>query len=153
MSRLPQIIEQIEAIVKPMFENTEIQLVELNVKFRQRVVWIQLLIDKPFGGITMDECTRFNKMLVRGIEDQKVLTEDYEIEVSSPGLDRPLKTKSDFARATNKAIRVLLKEAFLDKWEYSGVMKKLQEDNLIIECDNSELSIPLEKIMKATHIV
>ncbi len=86
---LEEIQEKIGPLAKKLCEAQGIELVELNVKGRPNDVNIQILADKPSGGITIGECVILNKSLVAAIEQEGFLPREiFSLEVSSPGIDR-----------------------------------------------------------------
>ena len=143
---------QIEDIIKPFVEDRLLELVEISVKPRNKSVMIQILADHPKGGITVDECAAINRYLVGEI-DQRQLVNDYTVEVSSPGLDRPLKTTKDFFRVVGREVRFHLLEPVEDKREYAGIIQEIQDSCVVVRLTQGTIVIPLEKIGKATQIV
>jgi len=81
--------EKIEPIAKKIFEAQGMDLIELKVTGNRRDVRIQVIADKPSGGINIGECVIINKSLVAAIEQEKFLPREiFSLEVSSPGIDR-----------------------------------------------------------------
>ena len=87
---IEDIKQKVEILAKKVFEAQGMDLVELNVKGHANDVQIQILADKPSGGINMGECVILNKSLVAAIEQEQFLPREiFSLEVSSPGIDRP----------------------------------------------------------------
>jgi ribosome maturation factor RimP len=81
--------EKIELLVKRICRESGAQMVELNIKGNPNDLYIQILADKPGGGITIGECVIINKSVVAAIEQEKFLPrETFSLEVSSPGIDK-----------------------------------------------------------------
>ena len=146
------ITAQIEDIIKPFIEDRLLELVEISVKPRNKSVMIQILADRPYGGITVDECAAINRYLVGKI-DECQLVNDYTVEVSSPGLDRPLKTTKDFLRVIGREVRFYLLEPVENKREYAGIIQEIQDNCVVVQSTEGTIVIPLEKIGKATQII
>jgi len=86
---LETIKQMIEPLAKKVIEQTGTVLVELNVTGHRNDIHIQVLADKPGGGINVRECVIINKSLVASIEQEKLLPREiFSLEVSSPGIDR-----------------------------------------------------------------
>ena len=113
---LEELTRQVQALIMPSITDRALELIELTVKRRGRTAVVNALVDHPEGGITVDECSQINRALVRELEAARILGEDFEVDVASPGLDRPLKTARDFARKTGHSVRVHLREAYDEKW-------------------------------------
>lgn len=144
---------QIEEIALPFLQNLQVEIVEFHLRPHKGKIFIDILADKPKGGITLYECSLINKHIIQRIEEGNLISEDYIVEVSSPGLDRPLKSPRDFSRVMGRRVRVILQEAILEKSEYAGVVKSVNEKEVLINFKNNIVNIPLEKIVKAVQIV
>lgn len=129
------------------------ELVELVIVRRGRVVHVEAFIDKESGGITIDECSLVNKQLSGYIEEKNLIAEDYVVEVSSPGLDRPLKTKKDFLRVKGFQARFHLNEMLEGKKEYMGVVLEVNDQAVKIENKKMTMEIQYNKIHKAVLIL
>ena len=87
---MEDIRQKIEPLAKKIFEAQGMDLIELKVTGHSRDVHIQVIADKPSGGINIGECVILNKSLVAAIEQEKFLPREiFSLEVSSPGIDRP----------------------------------------------------------------
>ena len=101
------------------------------------------------GGITLQECGRLNRAMRDAIEAQNLIAENYTLEVSSPGLDRPLKTTGDFLRVMGREVHIFLLEPIGNKFEYTGIVSKIENENLTIDTSQEEVFIPIQNINKA----
>ena len=145
--------EKIEQLISPFLAELDVILVDLKVHQQRNQVAIEVLADKINGGITLDECTRLNRKIAEAIENQNLLAEPYTLEVSSPGLDRPLKTGQDFLRAFGREVRFFLAQPVQNKIEYTGVVNKMEGEEVIIDTTGGTIIIPLKVINKANHII
>src|SRR3989338_7025429 len=93
----------IEQIIKPIVSESRIELVELTCRAHAGKLLIRLLVDKP-GGVTIAQCARVNQRVSQALDEANLISESYTVEVSSPGLDRPLVSKRDFERALGEMI-------------------------------------------------
>ncbi len=144
---------RMEKEILKMVDELSLDLVEFTMKMRGRTVFINVLADRLTGGITVDECSRLNKRINRYIEEQGLYGDDFAVEVSSPGLDRPLTTVRDFLRVQGKPVVFYLQEPFLGKKEYSGEILRVNKNIVTIKVKDEEKSIPFEKINKAVQIL
>src|SRR5580698_6637972 len=102
---LEEIQKNIETLTQKVFKETGMELIELKIGGHKNDVRIEITADKPSGGITIGECAILNKTLVAAIEQENVIPpEIFSLELSSPGLDRPLVTRKDFMRFTSQEI-------------------------------------------------
>ena len=148
-----ELTAQLEKLVKQVTDELSTELVELNIKERGKTIVIDIIADKPGGGITIDECTSINKHVVGSVEEKQWFGEDFVVEVSSPGLDRTLKTFNDFARAVGRKVRIHISEPIEGKLEHHGKILGVQDDQILIQNKDKTITIPLELISKAVQII
>lgn len=147
---------KIYEIANRVSQEQGLELVEVKIGRHKKDVLIQILADKPQGGIVLEECALLNRSIVESIDKEAFFSEDgYSLEVASPGLDRPLLTSKDFSRNLNSFIKVWLKEKVANKIEYTGVIKSVTQENVILSTgkDLKEITIPIDKIMKGLLVI
>jgi ribosome maturation factor RimP len=144
---------RLEGVINPLLGESGLDLVNLKVNRQGRDVVIEILADRPRGGITISECTRVNRQLVQRIEEEKLLGEEYSVTVSSPGIDWPLQTRKDFLRVLNRTIRFMLTEPVDERLEYEGKLERVDDDQVAIDVRKSLVIIPMDKIKKAVQII
>jgi len=102
--------QRIEQVVSPLAQALQVELVEISCLGKGAGSCIRITIDKP-GGVGIQDCEALHHSLSRALDVLDPIPYAYRIEVSSPGLDRPLKHRQDYQRALNKLIRVRLLDA------------------------------------------
>lgn len=144
-------IERIKEISIPFLSLIDAELVDVRIVNASGRITVTLLADKPGGGITLDECGRLNRQLSETLDAQDIFASSYVVEVSSPGIDRPLKTKGDFNRALHKVVRFFLSEKVNGKLEWAGPVERVDETCVYINVNGQELAIALSIINKARY--
>ena len=96
--------EKILSLVEPYLASQNFDLIDLQVKSINKDFMIEILVDKPRGGISIGECAGVNRAIANLFEQENILKADYMLEVSSPGIDRPLTSVKDFLRSYGKDI-------------------------------------------------
>lgn len=129
------------------------ELIEVIYRFENGRNVLRALVDRPTGGITLDECAGLNRELGQLLEERAVLPEQYVLEVNSPGLDRPLRTQRDFARNEGKEIKVFLTEPINGRIEIDGTAGGVTGKELTLLTSKGPVAIPFEKINKAKLII
>lgn len=143
----------IRSIVEDCLMSQALDLVDLIYRDEGRGLVLRLLVDRPEGGITIEECARINREVSR-ILDEKAILARYLLEVSSPGLDRPLETKADFLRCINRQAMFFLNEEIEGRLQLEGSIAKAEEDAVYINTgENKIVKIPLLKIVKAKQVI
>lgn len=140
-------------LAQPLFDASGVELIELNIRRQGGEVMVQILADRPYGGISLEECSYLNRKVVDTIDAKGIIAQEYSLEVSSPGLDRPLKTRKDFLRVLHQEIRFVLTGRVGEKGEYTGILKEVLEDSVRIETEKyGEMTIPIGNILKAVQV-
>jgi ribosome maturation factor RimP len=147
---LEEIKDKLSSLAAPLCEAAGADLIELNVRRQGREIAIQILADRPAGGITIEECSLINRKMAETIDLTGTLPpEEYSLEVSSPGLDRPLKTRKDFLRVINQEVRFLLDGPWQGKQEYTGVLTEITDAAVVASTEKyGIIEIPVDKILK-----
>jgi ribosome maturation factor RimP len=120
------------------------EFVDLELVNRGR--FVRVYIDKP-GGVTVDDCANVSNQLTRVFEVEDV---DYDrLEVSSPGLDRPLKKATDFVRFAGQVAQLRLRVPQDGRRTVTGVLRELSDEILGIEVEGKLVSVALDNLEKA----
>lgn len=140
--------QQIEALVAPVIEEKGLELVDVEY-VKEGVHWyLRLYIDKE-GGVDLDDCTNVSHSVSEILDQKDPITQAYMLEVSSPGLERPLKKDEDFERFQGKLARISTKEPFQGYKEFTGYLMGLVEDEVVLEYEKETIKIPRSLIEKA----
>lgn len=145
--------KNLETLAAPVFAEAGVDLIELNVRRQGGEVVVQILADFPSGGINLEQCSLLNRTMVDLIDQNMTIDQEYSLEVSSPGLDRPLLTRKDFARVLHQEIRCVLKQPVAGKREHTGILKEVKETEVCVDTQRyGEVLIPLEHIQKSVVV-
>lgn len=130
-----------------------LELIDLIYRPEGKRLVITVLADKPLGGITLRECALLCRQLKTLLEEKDIIDGDYVLEVSSPGLDRSLKSQKDFSRSLNKEVVFFLNDLVNGKCQWQGLISKVDEAVVFIQAQGEVLEIPLIKINKAQLVI
>ncbi|HHY28378.1 MAG TPA: ribosome maturation factor RimP [Desulfitobacterium dehalogenans] len=142
------IMEQVEAIIAPVITEQGLELVDVEYVKEGAHWYLRIYIDKE-GGVDIDDCTNVSHLVSEVLDKHDPIAQAYMLEVSSPGLERPLKKDEDFERFTGKLVRVLTKEAYQGYKEFTGYLVGLIEDDIVLEYEKERMSIPRSIVDKA----
>ena len=145
--------ERIQQYIEPIISEQDLEIVEFSAHRHGKTIAVVLIVDYLECGINIDECSMINKEVAKLIEEEHLLVGDYTVEVSSPGLDRPLLTYKDFKRVAGKKVKFHLKDRLDNKIEHDGVVKEVMEENVVVDLKEKTLNIPLSLIQKAVQII
>ena len=142
----------VESLIKEFLSAQALDFVELSFRREGRNLVLRLLVDRPEGGITMGECTEVNRRLGEILEEKNLISDRYILEVNSPGLDRPLKTRKDFSRCVNRQVKFFLAEPINGKIETEGLIQEVFDDGVDVLSSAGITRIPYAAIHKAKQL-
>ena len=148
-----EVLNNVEALIVPILRNDQYCLVKIDFYLKSGRQVIKLLVDKIDGGISLDECTRLNQKIGDIIEMEGIIEQDYDLEVSSPGMDRYLVSREDFMRCLNRRVRIFLKEPQGKISEISGVIILVTETALELDSGGCVQRVVFDRIKKAKQEV
>ena len=143
-----EIMDRVKAVADSILTSEDMELVEVDYR-REPVGWVlRLTIDKK-GGVTLDDCTRISQEMGRSLDIEDLISNPYHLEISSPGLDRPLKNERDFIRFSERSIRVKTIDPIGKQKSFKGKLRKCLEGRIEMETDMGIVEIPLSNIARA----
>jgi len=147
-----ELVPGLEDLLKDFLNVQGLELVELSCHHEGRNLVIRLLVEKPEGGITIGECVKVNRRIGDLFEEKDIIRESYVLEVNSPGLDRPLKTKQDFSRCRGRQVKFFLIEPINGKIEMDGLISQVLEDAVEVKVELGVCNVAFSKIHMAKQI-
>lgn len=133
----------VEEVVADIIKGSDLELVDVEF-VKERDWYLRVFLDKA-GGIEIEDCRRVSEALEKKLDELDPIEQSYYLEVSSPGLDRPLKKAQDFLRHTGDMVEVHTFTPLNGQKEFVGELLGLQEGVIKILQDNQEIAIPQEK--------
>lgn len=138
--------QKTEALLLPLMEEHHFELVDVEFVKEAGTWFLRAYIDKP-GGITIDDCELISRALSDLLDEKDFIEEAYILEVSSPGLGRPLKKDKDLARSLGESVEVRLFRAVEKQKEFTGILKNWDKDTVTLEFeDEAEMTIERSNI-------
>lgn len=138
-------------IVEPVVQSLGCELWGLEYHPGRRRGVLRIYIDKP-GGVTLDDCERVSRQVSSVLDVEDPIPNEYNLEVSSPGMDRPLYTLAQFAEFAGERVKVRLREAFEGRRQFSGLLTGIEGDEVKVVVEDEEYLLPIESIEKANVV-
>ncbi|OUQ52606.1 ribosome maturation factor RimP [Lachnoclostridium sp. An118] len=130
--------QKTEEILLPIVEKNGFELVDVEYVKEGGNWYLRAYIDKP-GGINVDDCEIVSRELSDILDEKDFIDEAYILEVSSPGLGRPLKKEKDFKRSLGQEVEVRTYRMMDRKKEFTGILKDHDKDTVTIEMEDGSL--------------
>ena len=143
-----EVIERVHRLVGSVFLSEGLELVEVEYRREARGWVLRLYVDKE-GGITLDDCAKISREIGRNLDVEDLIATPYILEVSSPGLTRPLKTEKDFMKYRNRLVKVRTSQPVENRRQFMGRLRGVGEERIQIEVDGKVFLVPLSFIAKA----
>lgn len=137
--------EKTEALIQPLLEERGFELVDVEYVKEGSDYYLRVYIDKE-GGITIDDCVDVSRAFNEILDREDYISDAYIFEVSSPGLDRPLKKEKDFARSIGERVLVKTYQKIDKAKEFYGILKAYDNSTVTIEGEKGEMVIERKNI-------
>lgn len=145
MSKRDTYESRTEALILPILDSNGFELVDVEYVKEGGSWYLRAYIDKP-GGIAVDDCELVSRALSDLLDKEDYIEEAYILEVSSPGLLRPIKKDKDFQRNMGKDVEIHLFKMVDKKKEFVGTLKAYDADTVTIELDDEEKTFVRKEI-------
>lgn len=129
--------QKAETLLLPIMEQHGFELVDVEYVKEGSNWYLRAYIDKE-GGITVDDCEAVSRVFSDKLDEADFIDEAYIMEVSSPGLGRPLKKEKDYRRSVGKELEIRTYRAIDKKKEFYGILKSYDENSVTIENEEGE---------------
>ena len=126
-----------EELLLPIMEEYQFELVDVEYVKEGGTWYLRAYIDKP-GGITVDDCETVSRKLSDLLDEKDFIDDTYILEVSSPGLGRPLKKDKDFARSIGEEVEIRTFRAIEHEKEFTGILLNYDKEKLVLELEDKE---------------
>lgn len=146
---MDSIKNKVSSIIEPVINTLGIELVEIELNKMRGEALLRIFIEKE-GGITIDDCEHVSRDVAAVLEVEDPIPSSYVLEVSSPGLDRPLKAPKDFKRFAGKKARVTTLEPIDKQTFFVGEIDEAGDSEIVLLLpENKKITIPYNTISKA----
>nr|WP_300209156.1 ribosome maturation factor RimP [uncultured Anaerostipes sp.] len=148
MAKHAEIEERTEALVLPIIEEHHFELVDVEYVKEGADWYLRVYADKE-GGINIDDCVLISRALEAKLDAENFIEDAYILEVSSPGLGRPLKKEKDYLRSIGKSIDIKLYQAKEKQKEFTGILKEYSNGHIILTIDEEDITFETKGIAMA----
>ncbi|MGE6378098.1 ribosome maturation factor RimP [Peribacillus muralis] len=147
-----KVTEVVEELALPILDELQLELVEVEYVKEGKSWFLRVYIDKETG-VDIDDCGNVSEKLSEKLDEVDPIPQNYFLEVSSPGAERPLKKEKDFLNAIGKNVYIKTYEPILDEKEFEGILISFDGNEVTLEVRiktrKKTIVIPFEKVAKA----
>ncbi|KEF30590.1 MAG: ribosome maturation factor RimP [Gammaproteobacteria bacterium] len=145
-------LTQLEDLLRPVVEGLGYEFWGLEFRSQGRHSLLRVFIDDVENGIGIDDCEKVSRQISGVMDVEDPIQVEYTLEVSSPGMDRPLFRPEQYQAFVGHKVEIRLRMAFEGRRKYLGLIKGVEGDEVVIVVDDHEYLLPFDSIEKA-HIV
>jgi ribosome maturation factor RimP len=143
-----KIIDIIRDYAEPLLAEMELELVEIQFR-REGHGWVLRLFIDSENGVTIDDCAAVSREISAYLDVEDLIEHAYHLEVSSPGLERPLKKKDDFVRFAGRNVKIKLHEPLDGQKVFTGILQGMEEGSVVLLVDDVPLRLRMDHIARA----
>jgi ribosome maturation factor RimP len=140
--------DQLRELLGPVVEGLGYELWELEYGTRPGGALLRAYIDSP-DGIAVEDCERVSRAISEKLDEADPIENEYTLEVSSPGLDRVLRTPEHFARFAGERVKLEMSQAVNGRKRFAGRLKDVSGGEIALEVDGATVRLPIAGIHKA----
>ena len=149
-----QLRDDLSRRLRALLEEEAFDLWDLEVTFQSGRTVVQVTVERPGGGVTLDECAYWNRKLGHYLEAENVLPGSYVLEVGSPGIERTLTRPEHYARYVGSSLEVKLHDPREGRRTYRGELRAAGPESIVVEdSEAGTVSLPHAAIRKSHLIV
>ena len=149
MSSGDQVLRQ---LLEPVVEALDCELWGIELQMGGKAKLLRIFIDRDEDGIGIDDCERVSRQASAILDVEDVIAGEYVLEVSSPGMDRPLYELDHYARYLGEQISLRLRFPYEGRRNFKGQLRSIEGDEIVVVVADNEFLFPVEGIEKANLV-
>ncbi len=143
--------ERLEDLVRPVVEALNLQLWGVEYSSQGRCTVVRIFIDNT-EGVNLSDCESVSRQVGSLFDVEDPIAGEYQLEVSSPGLDRPLFNEDQYSKFVGHEVKVTLRTPFEGRRKFKGLLRAVADGKISIVLDEHEYILPLESVEKANIV-
>jgi ribosome maturation factor RimP len=149
--RVSSKLEQLQALLAPVVEALGYECWGLEFMSQGRHSLLRIYIDHA-NGVLVEDCEKVSRQISGVLDVEDPISNEYTLEVSSPGMDRPLFTLEQFAKHAGELVKIKLRSPYEGRRNFQGPLRGVEEQDVVVLVDDHEYLLPIDLIDKANII-
>jgi ribosome maturation factor RimP len=150
---LKSLAEKIEDAIKPSLVDMGFELVQVKLMDGKSSQTLQIMAERPDGSMGLEDCAAISRQISAILDVEDVIATAYRLEVSSPGIDRPLVRLTDYTKYIGHQAKIETVLPVSARKRFAGVLKAVEGDTIVITVDNKEFTLPFMDIQSAKLVL
>ena len=147
------LVEQVEALILPSLTSMGFELVQVKLLDGKSQQTLQIMAERPDGTISLDDCAAISRQVSAVLDVEDTIQAAYRLEVSSPGIDRPLVKMADYQKYIGHAAKIETVLPIDGRKRFAGALKAVEGFNVIITVDKQDHTLPFADIQSAKLVL
>ena len=147
------LVQQIEKLLLPTIHGMGFELVQIKLMEGNKSRLLQIMAERPDGSMTVDDCAAISHQVSAILDVEDIMPSEYRLEISSPGIDRPLVKHADYEKYLGHAAKIELVPPVNGRKRYTGTLKTLIGDTLTIEVDGKPVALEIPDVQSAKLVL
>ena len=149
-----EIPQDLLELIEPVIADHGLELVDAELSAKAESTRVRIVIDTETGDgrVPIDRCALLSREIATGLDAREDLSEVYELEVASPGLDRVMGREKDFVAACGREIKLETKELVAGRKRFRGALRSFSEGVAELEVDGEAIQIPFDQVRRANQV-
>ncbi|HZD60513.1 MAG TPA: ribosome maturation factor RimP [Anaerolineae bacterium] len=148
MNRDPR-VKEIKQLIGPMVDEEDLELVNIELKHEAVGLVLRIFLDTKEGGISLDELAKASQAIGEVLDEADVIKQNYTLEVSSPGIERPLTKPEHFKRFVGSKVLVKTEEPLGKRRQFKGLLVEAGDERFTVKIDGERFEIRYDNVAKA----
>lgn len=145
-------LKKLEDLLRPVVEGLGYEFWGLEFRSQGRQSLLRVFIEDAVEGISVDDCERVSRQASGVLDVEDPIQNEYTLEVSSPGMDRPLFHPEQYAGFAGHQVNIRLRMAFEGRRRFQGLLKGMEDGDVVVVVDDHEYLLPFESIERANIV-
>lgn len=142
----------VKKLTEEIIKDSDMELIDIEYVKEGPFKYLKIYIDKP-GGITVDDTADISRVLNKKLDEVDLIKEQYFLEVSSPGVERPFKKEEDYLKNIGNVVEAKFYKLIGGKKSVKGILTEKNENNIVIESGDGAITIELKDLSKINRVI
>ena len=142
----------VKKLTEEIIKDSDMELIDIEYVKEGPFKYLKIYIDKP-GGITVDDTADISRVLNKKLDEVDLIKEQYFLEVSSPGVERPFKKEEDYLKNIGNVVEAKFYKPIGGKKSVKGILTEKNENNIVIESGDGAITIELKDLSKINRVI
>ncbi|HEY3374253.1 MAG TPA: ribosome maturation factor RimP [Candidatus Aquicultor sp.] len=148
MNRDPR-ADKVEELLEPIVEREGLELVDVELKREPVGLVLRVLLDTKESGVSLDKVAEVSRLIEPALDEADLIAQKYMLEVSSPGIERPLRKPAHFQRFVGSKVFVKTVHPIGKRKQFKGQLVEAGDNSFVVEIDGERFEIPYDDVSKA----